>query len=212
MPGGKNWAQYATKHECRRSCPGWANCSSGGPDRLVCTTEWRRAEANPLILAIVRHVLQNFLFYDRDDCKVKNKEAEVEALLAEINRLADSASEEEYEEGSERLRLHRYRERNSKAAKDKKNEALLDGHLHCEACSVDYLDLFSKLEALRVIECHHTKPLGSLQFAGVTKKSELSLLCANCHKIAHSKTPPLTVKQVRDRQKRANKRLHADHS
>lgn len=204
MPGGKRWAQYA---KCLESCPGWAYCRSGGPDGLVCTTKWQRSETNPLILRIVRHVLQNFAYYDRGDSKVENKETEIKGLLTEINRLSDSANEEEYEEGNEKLSLHRYCERNSKAVKDKKNDALSTGHLRCEACGVDYIAIFSEMEALRVVECHHRKPLSGLKFSGITKHSELALLCANCHRLAHSKNPPLSVKQVRDKQASANKRL-----
>jgi len=206
MPGGANWEQYQDRGgKCAKSCPGWTSCRVSGPDGLVCSTKWRNAEASPLTFNIVRHVLQNFQLYDQGDCKVHGKAHVIAGFLAHINRQADEASDDEYKEGGEKLRLHKYRERSSKAAKTKKQEALSAGHLRCEACLTDYLALFSEIEALRIIECHHKKPLSSLKFMGTTKKSELALLCANCHRLAHSTIPPLSIRQVSARRMRANK-------
>jgi len=137
MPGGANWERYEKKGgNCAKSCPGWTNCYGSGPGGLVCSTEWRKAEGNPLILNIVRHVLQNFRLYDRGDCKVPGKDQEIARLLAHVNREGDEASDEDFKEGGERLRLHKYRERSSKAAMTKKQDALSAGHLRCEASSL----------------------------------------------------------------------------
>ena len=88
LPGGENWERYKKTRDCLTSCPGYKDCNKGRSVGLVCSENWRKAEGNPLILYVLRHVLENFPYYDRDDCQIKEKEKEVKQLLSEINRWA----------------------------------------------------------------------------------------------------------------------------
>lgn len=161
------------------------------------------------MLDVIRHLLENYDYYDRGDCRVSEKKREIESLLAAVNMESSKTNDEEFTEGNEHLRLHRYRERNSSAARKKKEEALAAGHLVCEGCNIDYLKLFHRDEAMLIVECHHTIPICSIKFNGTTKKSTLVLLCANCHRLAHSKNPILSIKKVIEIRKRANKLLES---
>ena len=87
LPGGEKWERYEnTNKGCLTICPGWKDCDEGGPDGLVCSKDWGESEASPLILDVLKHVLENFDHYDRGDCRVKEKETEVEQLIAEVKR------------------------------------------------------------------------------------------------------------------------------
>lgn len=100
-------------------------------------------------------------------------------------------------EGKLLTRLHRSRERNQKLVNNKKKSVLrAEGALACEACRFD----FGKVYGARgkgFIECHHTKPLADMKPGDRTKLSELALICANCHRMIHSRKPWLTMEEVK---------------
>ena len=48
------------------------------------------------------------------------------------------------------------------------------------------------------IECHHNTPVSGLNEGDVTKLSDLTLLCSNCHRIIHRKKPWLTIDELRE--------------
>jgi len=109
----------------------------------------------------------------------------------------DEQGIEEAEEGKVLTRLHRYRERSRALVEAKKKEALkaLDC-LQCEACGFDFAKEYGPA-GNGIIDIHHTKPLHTLKPGETTKLSELALLCANCHRVIHSKRDWLSVEQVR---------------
>jgi 5-methylcytosine-specific restriction protein A len=45
------------------------------------------------------------------------------------------------------------------------------------------------------LDVHHKDPIAD----GVrkTKITDLAVLCANCHRLAHSRKPPLTIEEIR---------------
>ena len=48
------------------------------------------------------------------------------------------------------------------------------------------------------IECHHNIPLHEKENERLTKLSDLSLLCSNCHRMIHRKKKWLTIKELKE--------------
>jgi hypothetical protein len=77
-------------------------------------------------------------------------------------------------------------------------DAYVDKHgWSCKACGMLLSDKYGPA-ADGLIEVHHLKPLGDLQ-GRVTKNSlrDLVGLCPNCHRVAHRRTPPYSVDEIR---------------
>jgi len=112
----------------------------------------------------------------------------------------------EAEEGKVLTRVHRVRERDKKLVKRKKDEALKKfGALQCEACGFNFSKTYGP-DIEGVIDVHHTKPLHTLQPGDKTKLADLVLLCANCHRVVHSRRKWLSVDEVKDRYQAAGSR------
>lgn len=105
---------------------------------------------------------------------------------------------EEGEEGQALTRLHHHRERNTRLVRRKKERALEDtGELQCEVCGFDFTVAYGDRED-GFIECHHNRPLSELKSRQTTKLTDLSLVCANCHRMIHRKRPWLSVEELRE--------------
>lgn len=70
------------------------------------------------------------------------------------------------------------------------------GKLSCEACGFDFSIKYGEIGA-GIIEVHHKKPVHTLKPGDTTKVQDLALLCANCHRVVHSRRQWLTVDQVK---------------
>ncbi|MFC9159469.1 HNH endonuclease [Streptomyces fungicidicus] len=111
-------------------------------------------------------------------------------------------------EGRLLLRRHRARERN-KGLRKKKIESVhrKGGALACEACGFDFEEVYGERGA-GYVECHHVVPLHEAG-EGKTKLSDLSLICANCHRMIHRRAPWPTPGELRaDIEARRRARLH----
>lgn len=64
LPGGERWCEV---DDCLTSCPYYDKCEDWGPSKKLCSTEWRRANADVDAVRVIRHVLSNFDYYDRSD-------------------------------------------------------------------------------------------------------------------------------------------------
>jgi len=120
------------------------------------------------------------------------------AQAQEGETIADLAADgiEEAEEGRVITAMHRRFERNSALIETKKRRALETlGRLACEACGFDSHERYGD-RGEGFIECHHTKPVYTLKPGEKTKIGDLSLLCANCHRVVHAKRPWLTMEEL----------------
>lgn len=99
-------------------------------------------------------------------------------------------------EGALLLRKHFARERDSTLRRKRIDQALAQhGELSCEACGFNFEKTYGPRGA-NYIECHHIVPL---HVSGETKTrlQDLSLLCANCHRMIHRASPWPTPEQLR---------------
>ena len=113
----------------------------------------------------------------------------------------DLIQDEEYElvflEGNESFKLHKVKERNQTISKIKKNTTLKEtGKLVCEVCEFDFYRIYGDL-GLGYIECHHNNPISTLTQESETRVGDLSLLCANCHRMIHRIRPWITVNELK---------------
>jgi 5-methylcytosine-specific restriction protein A len=133
-----------------------------------------------------------------------DRQLELKLTAAAIEKLASEPSFEvsnidlEFEAHEGKLLTAAYfkRERN-RVLRDKKIKSVIDleGQIRCEVCFFDFGTAYGK-HGLGYIECHHVTPLhvsGPVR----TKLSDLVLLCSNCHRMIHRKSPWLTLEQLR---------------
>lgn len=116
----------------------------------------------------------------------------------DIDRAIDDEIEQEAQEGRLVTRIHKQYERDSKIVKNKKDKVLEEkGTLECEVCKFNFLAIYGD-RGHNFIECHHNKPVSEIGDRGVTKLSDLAILCSNCHRMIHRSRPWLTVYELRN--------------
>lgn len=104
--------------------------------------------------------------------------------------------EEEYPEGKEAYRIHRYKERDPKLIRDAKALFLKKhGFLFCEVCKINFEVVYGE-RGKDFIEAHHTKPISKMKEGEKTNLEDISMLCSNCHRMIH-RSPFITVEQLR---------------
>ena len=79
-----------------------------------------------------------------------------------------------------------------------KKEKVLDetGTLECEVCGFDFKSTYGELGD-GFAECHHTKPISELMPGEKTKITDLSIVCANCHRMIHRSKPWLRIEELK---------------
>lgn len=130
--------------------------------------------------------------------KVSNairKNSNSDELLAVTN--LNTYMVEEVSEGEILTRIHVARERSRKIVNMKKC-AVLDktGLLECEVCGFDFQNIYGAIGE-GFAECHHLRPVSELQSGDKTKLNDLSILCANCHRMIHRTRPWKTVDELK---------------
>jgi 5-methylcytosine-specific restriction protein A len=101
------------------------------------------------------------------------------------------------EEGRLLIRRHVVYERDRSLRQRKLDQARQDGRpIACEACGFDFAEVYGDRGA-GYIECHHIVPLHETGLAR-RRLSDLALLCANCHRMIHARSPWLTPVQLHD--------------
>jgi 5-methylcytosine-specific restriction enzyme A len=124
------------------------------------------------------------------------------AIRADLQASPDNEDDwydgiEEAEEGRRLTRAHLVRERSRKLVKAKKAACLkTTGALRCEACKFEFKDKYGE-RGQSFIEVHHNLPLYQLKPGTKTRLEDLHVLCANCHRMIHTKRPWLTLDKLR---------------
>lgn len=115
-------------------------------------------------------------------CVIRPKGESVEALEA------TPVKDQEWSEGTPRLRQHLARERASGLPEAKKAEfrRVHGGRLFCERCQEDPVEKYGTEHAEACIEVHHKSTHVAAMKAGHRSRLEdLECLCANCHRLEH---------------------------
>ena len=182
-----------------KSCPYYAACDGYGPADL-CTTSWRKANtANPDVIEVLVHVLTEFDHYNQGDLDSTAQSRPIAKLRRYFDSKARKAeASAAYAEGAPRMVEHQRRERRSLEGRRMKERALRKKALVCLGCETNYYAIFGKT-AFSVIEVHHLRPLASPQHKGATRRKDLVLLCANCHRLVHASAKRfLTLRALRE--------------
>lgn len=103
-----------------------------------------------------------------------------------------------YPEGSKKQALHTRLERNqSVVRKAKEKQYAQDVMMRCQVCNFSFLETYGE-HGDRFIEAHHIMPLGKLNKRIETKLEDISLVCANCHRMIHRGKKTLSLDELRD--------------
>jgi 5-methylcytosine-specific restriction protein A len=118
----------------------------------------------------------------------------IEPVDDEENPEADTPEVLGLPEGAKvRVEMNRYeRDRRNRAA------ALAIHGYSCKACDVDLSERYG-VAAAGFIEVHHTTPVSEVG-AGyiIDPATDLVPLCPNCHGVAHRRSPPYSVDELRE--------------
>jgi hypothetical protein len=102
-----------------------------------------------------------------------------------------------FPEGAEKRRLHLIRERNRIVVSMAKELAVKsDPSLKCEVCGFSYVEKYGE-HGRAFIEAHHRQPIASLKPGSQTRVEDISLICANCHRMVHRGDRTLTIEELR---------------
>ena len=121
-------------------------------------------------------------------------------LTKKLNRIDNDEEDDEpkVKEGKVIYKLHKYRERNSKLNKRKKDGYLKKhGKLDCEICGFDFFNMYGEL-GKGFMECHHKTPLSEIEAETITNMSDLALVCANCHRMLHRELTTLSIIELKN--------------
>jgi 5-methylcytosine-specific restriction protein A len=115
-----------------------------------------------------------------------------------LTELENTNPELSVTEGELLLVSHLVKERNRKIVNEKKNQAIKNNTLICEVCEFSFPSIYGA----EFIECHHIIPISQPGIRETTLK-DLSLVCANCHRMLHKKFDGeyLSIKQLSERMK-----------
>lgn len=110
--------------------------------------------------------------------------------------LSDIDEDAEASEGKVLSKIHKYRERDRKITKKKKESVLRrTGRLKCEACGFDFSEVYGD-RGIGFAECHHRVPVSEISPDQKTKLQDLAIICANCHRMIHRSKPWLTIEEL----------------
>jgi 5-methylcytosine-specific restriction protein A len=135
---------------------------------------------------------------DRERLEATAKAIRDNYQLIDMPVIQEEEEDEEFAEGRVLTRLHRLKERNKSLVKRKKERILKEtGKLLCEACDFDFAATYGEL-GVGFAECHHTKPLSTLQPNDTTKLSDIAVVCANCHRMLHQGEKLIGIQELRN--------------
>jgi 5-methylcytosine-specific restriction protein A len=129
--------------------------------------------------------------------RVGLKSGELQEDYEGLPDIDDPDTDEGTPEGRLLLRKHLYRERNPKKRQEKidQHKKANNGKLACETCGFDFGAVYGD-HGDGYIECHHIVPL-SESGETTTRLADLILICSNCHRMIHRRSPWLKPDELR---------------
>ena len=134
---------------------------------------------------IMRPELANALV----ETKLVQPETDGLALVPDVDIHGSSFSAVE---GRAKLVFHLIRERNRALIAAKKASVTSP---KCEVCGFSFIDTYGE----DYCEVHHLTPLADITEDTETTLDDLAIVCANCHRIIHRHTPPVSIQTLRER-------------
>jgi 5-methylcytosine-specific restriction protein A len=117
--------------------------------------------------------------------------------LSPIDLIAEDGNDGVSEGGLLRAVHNRY-ERDSKIVRKKKRAVFeLTMALKCEICHFDFAEEYGELGS-EFAECHHTRPVSQMQAGDKTRLEDLSIVCANCHRMLHRNRELLSIEALKN--------------
>lgn len=102
-----------------------------------------------------------------------------------------------FPEGSEKRRLHLFRERNRFVVALAKELAMKDDPLlQCQVCNFSFSERYGDL-GKEFIEAHHKIPVAQLKKGSRTKVGDIALICSNCHRMIHKGNRTLSIEELK---------------
>lgn len=139
--------------------------------------------------------------FSRDISKLRETALAIERgnrFLKKVRPIPEEVDDEEFLEGKILTKTHKYRERNSKAVKQKKKSVLeKEKKLVCEICCFDFADFYGNTLGYGFAECHHIIPLSQLTENHKTRIEDLAIVCANCHRMIHKTKLTLGIEELK---------------
>jgi 5-methylcytosine-specific restriction protein A len=133
------------------------------------------------------------------------RESETRGEFTPLTRPVGEEDDESGQEGRLLVRRHVSYERDRKLRQRKLDATRRAGRpIACEVCGFDFGHTYGD-RGNGYIECHHVVPL-HISGSGRTRLSDLALLCANCHRMVHSRAPWLRLPELQDLMRNAGGR------
>ena len=102
-------------------------------------------------------------------------------------------------EGELRLRTAEFRTRSRELRMSAVQHHSQNGYIYCSACEFEFSKAYGST-GRGYIQIHHLKPVSFMRGEPMSMSDALANvrpLCANCHQMAHRKTPPLKIADIR---------------
>jgi hypothetical protein len=136
-------------------------------------------------------------------------QAPEEPITSQEDDALSSLPKQKYEEAVQRLVRHKRLEmklvRNRRLVQAaKRHFKARHGKLFCEVCKFDFQIEYG-IRGLDFIEAHHQKPIAKIRAGTRLRIADLSMVCANCHRMLHR--PLTTIRQLK-KEKRLERRRY----
>lgn len=102
-----------------------------------------------------------------------------------------------YAEGKPVVQTRVLRQRSSKLVNEAKARYYeVHGELRCQVCDMNFEEVYGSLGE-GYIEAHHPEPVSEMDGEQFVDVDGIVLLCANCHRMVHRKSPPFSIEELR---------------
>lgn len=138
----------------------------------------------------------NFALAQEIDDFIRTEERRFDEYSEDITG-ALSVQPGQYDEGQMRLQMAQIRRRSRALVREAidRQRQQENGLLKCRVCGFDFKAFYGDIGD-SFIEVHHLKPLAETRET-TNSPDDVALVCANCHRMLHRKSPPYTVGELR---------------
>ena len=116
---------------------------------------------------------------------------QIEELNNRIQAISQRPRTQEVTEGEYITAEVTFRKRNRDIIEEKKRYS----NGKCESCGFSFPNRYRIKKDCLV--AHHKIPIGARTHSSKTTVDDIALLCPNCHSVAHTSNPPLSIEQIK---------------